>query len=179
MLKIRLQRIGRKNDPSFRIVVTDSRKGPKSGKYIELLGSYNPRQNFLNIKGERVSHWISNGAQVSGTVHNILIKEGIIQGKKINVLPKKSPVVKEEGKPASIDSRLDSVNPRQTSQGEEDATEIVEEKTEEEVKTQVTEEKKEGAPAEEPKDLPVQTGEEKTAEEKPESTPIEEKKEEK
>lgn len=98
MLKIRLQRIGRKNDPSFRIVVTDSRRGPKSGKYVELLGSYNPRQNSLNIKGERVSYWILNGAQVSGTVHNILIKEGITHGKKINVLPKKTPVVKEESK---------------------------------------------------------------------------------
>lgn len=143
MLKIRLQRIGRKNDPSFRIVVTDSRKGPKSGKYVELLGSYNPRQNSLNIKGERVSHWILNGAQVSGTVHNILIKEGIIQGEKMNVLPKKTPVVKEDGK--------------------EDAAEITEEK-QEETEAVVVKESKVEASTEEPKEK------EEVVEKKPAST---------
>lgn len=96
MLKIRLQRIGRKNDPSFRIVVTDSRKGPKSGKYLELLGLYDPVRSTVSVKNERIRHWISNGAQVSGTVHNILIQEGVTEGKKINVLPKKSPIKKEE-----------------------------------------------------------------------------------
>jgi len=44
MLKIRLQRFGRKHDPTFRVVLTDSRSGPKSGKFLEVLGSYNPRQ---------------------------------------------------------------------------------------------------------------------------------------
>ncbi len=98
MLKVRLQRVGRKNDPSFRVVVTDSRRGPKSGNYIENLGSYNPRAKSLNLNGERIKHWIANGAQVSDTVHNLLVKEKVIEGKKINVLPKKSPVVKEDPK---------------------------------------------------------------------------------
>ncbi|MBL7045427.1 MAG: 30S ribosomal protein S16 [Parcubacteria group bacterium] len=92
---IRLQRIGRKNDPSFRVVVVDSHQGPKSGKYVDLIGSYNPKMDTVSIDGERVKHWIKNGAQVSDTMHNILIKEGIIEGKKKNVLPKKSPIVKE------------------------------------------------------------------------------------
>ncbi|GMQ95394.1 MAG: hypothetical protein BMS9Abin13_507 [Patescibacteria group bacterium] len=95
MLKIRLQRVGRKNDPSFRIVVTDSKNGPKSGKYIEMLGSYDARHGKPQIKGERIKHWISVGAGVSGTVHNLLVSEGVITGKKINVLPKKSPIKKE------------------------------------------------------------------------------------
>ena len=96
MLKIRLQRVGRKNDPSFRVVVTDSRKGPKSSNYLEMLGSYNPKTDVTSLKDERIKHWMKHGAQVSDTVHNLLIKNGIIEGKKINALPKKSPIIKEE-----------------------------------------------------------------------------------
>jgi len=96
MLKIRLKRVGRKHDPSYRVVVTEKHRGPKSGKYIENLGHYDARTNTKNIKGERVKHWISVGAQVSSTVHNLLVSEGILDGKKKNVLPKKKPIVKEK-----------------------------------------------------------------------------------
>lgn len=96
MLKMRLQRIGRKNDASFRLIVTDSRRGPKSGKHIDLLGSYNPKQNEFTVNKEKIVDWISKGAQVSDTVHNLLVSKKIIEGKKRNVLPKKSPVVDEE-----------------------------------------------------------------------------------
>ncbi len=97
MLIIRLQRVGKRNEPTFRVVLTDSKNGPKSGKFLEVLGSYDPRdKNITKIDSERVKEWISKGAQVSDTVHNILINQGTIEGKKINVLPKKSPVVDEE-----------------------------------------------------------------------------------
>lgn len=96
MLKIRLKRVGRKHDPSFRVVVTEKHRGPKSGKYIENLGNYDARTNTKNIKGDRVKHWIGVGAQVSDTVHNLLVSEGILDGKKKNVLPKKKPIVKEK-----------------------------------------------------------------------------------
>ncbi|MCW9054608.1 MAG: 30S ribosomal protein S16 [Candidatus Pacebacteria bacterium] len=102
MLKIRLARIGRKNDPSFRVVVTESTRGPKSGKYIEVLGNYNPKMDSVVIDGERAKHWISAGAQVSDTVHNLLVGQGVIEGKKVNVLPKKSPIVKEVEESAEI-----------------------------------------------------------------------------
>lgn len=95
MLKIRLARIGRKNDPTFRVVVTEHTRGPKSGKHVEILGNYNPKTDTIALEGERILHWISNGAQVSDTVHNLLVGQGIISGKKINVLPKKSPIVKK------------------------------------------------------------------------------------
>ncbi len=100
MLIIRLARIGRKNDPAFRVVVTEHTRGPKSGKHLEILGNYNPKMDDISIDGERVKYYISNGAQVSDTVHNILVGQGIIEGKKINVLPRKSPIIKEveEGK---------------------------------------------------------------------------------
>ena len=104
MLIVRLQRVGRRNEPTFRVVVTDSKNGPKSGKALEVVGAYDPREAKGNkgnnhLDAERIKHWISKGAQVSDTVHNLLVSAKIIQGKKINVLPRKSPIVKEE-KPA-------------------------------------------------------------------------------
>lgn len=93
---MRLQRTGRKNDASFRVVVTDSRRGPKSGKHVDLLGSYNPKMNNVQIDGEKAKAWIAKGVQVSDTVHNLLVGQKIIEGRKINVLPKKSPQIDEE-----------------------------------------------------------------------------------
>ncbi|MCK5022228.1 MAG: 30S ribosomal protein S16 [Candidatus Pacebacteria bacterium] len=98
MLKIRLQRVGRKHDPSYRVILTDSRQGPKSGNFIENLGFYDTIRKIKQIKADRVKYWISKGAQLSDTVHNIMVSEKIIEGKKINVLPKKSPIVKEKDK---------------------------------------------------------------------------------
>lgn len=100
MLKIRLQRVGRKHEPVFRLVLTDSKNGPKSGKYLEVLGSFDSRINNkaeqFNI--EKIKKHIANGAKVSDTVHNLLVSYKVIQGKKKNVLPKKKPIVKEEAK---------------------------------------------------------------------------------
>jgi len=95
MLKIRLQRTGRKNNPSYRIIVVDSSVGPKSGKYIEKLGTYDSIRKTKSIEKERIQHWMKNGAEVSDTVFNILVADGIIKGTKKNVLPKKTPIKKE------------------------------------------------------------------------------------
>jgi small subunit ribosomal protein S16 len=95
MLKIRLQRVGRKNDASFRVVVTESQRGPKAGKVVEKLGSYDPKRDVSEIKKDRVLYWMSVGAQASGTVHNLLVSNKIIDAKKVNVLPKKTAPVKE------------------------------------------------------------------------------------
>jgi small subunit ribosomal protein S16 len=100
MLKMRLQRVGRKNNPSYRVVVTDSRTGPKSGKHVDLLGSCDPKVNRVQVDGERAKAWLQKGVQASPTVHNMLIGAGIIEGKKINVLPKKSPIIDEEAEAA-------------------------------------------------------------------------------
>lgn len=97
---MRLQRVGRKNDPSYRIVVTDKRTGPKSGKHIDLLGSYNPKLSQFQIDADKAKEWIGKGVQLSDTLHNMLVDKKIIEGKKINVLPKKSPIVSEEAKAA-------------------------------------------------------------------------------
>ena len=91
MLKIRLQRVGRKHDPTFRVVLTDSRNSTKSGKFLEVLGSYDPRgeRGAQGLKKERITHLISKGAQVTGSINNLLITKGIISGEKIDVGNKK------------------------------------------------------------------------------------------
>jgi small subunit ribosomal protein S16 len=96
MLKIRLQRIGRKNEAAFRLVVTDSKNAPQSGKFLEILGSYTVKSDAVSFKKDRIEHWIKSGAQVSDTAHNMLVKEKIIEGKKKNVLSKKTPTVKRK-----------------------------------------------------------------------------------
>lgn len=95
MITIRLQRRGRKNDPSFRVIVVDSKKKSKTGNYLEMVGSYDPRVNRVDLKGDRIKDWMSHGATVSGTVHNLLVSNKIIDAKKINVLPKKTAPKKE------------------------------------------------------------------------------------
>lgn len=105
MLKMRLQRVGRKNDPSYRVVITDSRTSPKSNKHIDLLGSYSAKQNAFSVDGERAKEWIGKGVQVSPTVHNLLISNKIIEGKKINVLPRKTPVINEAKLKAEADAK--------------------------------------------------------------------------
>ena len=95
MLAIRLQRVGRKNDPSFRVIVTDSKMKPKTGNFLEILGSYDARKGKPVINTERAKHWLSMGAQASGTVHNILVDLKAVTAKKINVLGKKTPIIKE------------------------------------------------------------------------------------
>jgi len=103
MLAIRLQRVGRTNDPSFRVVVTRSTNGPKSGKFLEIVGNHNPRTHTTELNADRIKYWISMGAQPSDTLHNLLITKKIIEGKKRNVLPRKSPIKKEgEVAPAEV-----------------------------------------------------------------------------
>jgi len=96
MLKIRLQRIGRKNEPAFRLVLTESKNSTKSGKFLEILGTFNIKSEGFVFEKERVMHWIKNGAQITDTVHNMLVKAKVLEGKKKNVLSKKSPTVKRK-----------------------------------------------------------------------------------
>jgi small subunit ribosomal protein S16 len=91
MLKIRLQRTGRVHNPSFRVVLTDSKNATKSGKFKEIVGFYDPKSGEKQFDAPKIKELISKGAQLSDTVHNFLVGEKIIEGKKKNVLPKKSP----------------------------------------------------------------------------------------
>lgn len=94
MLVIRLFRTGKKNQPSFKIVVTDKRRKPRAGRYIEEVGFWSPLTKEKVLRGERIKYWLSVGAKPSATVHNLLISEKIIEGKKIPVHKKAK--IKEE-----------------------------------------------------------------------------------
>lgn len=100
MLMIRFQRIGRKNDPAFRMLVLEKASGPKAGKYVDLVGTYNPKTKAVTLQPERIKDWVAKGAQVSPSLMNLLISKGVFEGKKKNVLPMKTypvaaPIVEE------------------------------------------------------------------------------------
>ena len=86
MLKIRLQRVGKKHDPSFRVVLTDSKNSTKSGKFLEMLGSYDARKGEPHLEADKIKYWISKGAQPTETLHNLLVDAKILTGAKKNVL---------------------------------------------------------------------------------------------
>ncbi len=82
---MRLQRVGRTHEPSFRLVLTESENSTKSGRFKEILGSYDPRKTIELLKGERILHWLSQGVLTTPSVNNLLVKKGIIRGKKVDV----------------------------------------------------------------------------------------------
>ena len=102
MLMIRFQRTGRTNDPAFRIAVLEKERAAKAGNIVELLGTYNPRSKALTLNEEHVKSWIAKGAQPTDSIRNLLISKGIIDGKKVNVLPKKTPQKSEAALAAEV-----------------------------------------------------------------------------
>jgi len=114
MLKIRLARVGRKHDPSYRVIVTEKGRGPQTGAYHEKLGTYDARSDEYELKDERIEHWLSEGAQPSDTVHNLLVKAEIIDDDTVNPLPNKSPVTPDEDEGGEQDQDSDT-----ESEGEE------------------------------------------------------------
>lgn len=135
MLKIRLQRTGRKHEPTFRLVLTDSKNSTKSGKFLEILGSYDPRNKDQAVfKADRIKYWLSQGVKVTDTLHNLLITRKIIEGTKINVLPLKTPI-KKEGEPEVAPAAPVAETAPETKVAEE--APVVEEEKKEEVVAEV------------------------------------------
>ena len=79
MVKLRLQRRGRKKLPMYKIVAADARS-PRNGKFIEALGEYNPltQPPMINVKEARALYWLGVGAQPTDTVRNLLSRKGIM-----------------------------------------------------------------------------------------------------
>jgi small subunit ribosomal protein S16 len=77
--RIRLRRIGRKGLPLYRIVVTD-RESPRDGRFIETIGSYNPKleTDKITVDAEKAKQWIAKGATPSDTVRSLLVKAGVL-----------------------------------------------------------------------------------------------------
>ncbi|MBA7495591.1 hypothetical protein ES702_06178 [subsurface metagenome] len=164
MLRIRFFRVGKKKQPSFKIVVTDKRRPPSGGRFVEEVGFLNPLTKEKNLKAERIKYWISKGAKPSDSVYNLLIKEKVLEGKKIPLhkTKKKKKEVKEEIKKEAKEVKKKEI--KEEVKPEEIKPEEVkpEEKKEEKPKESKPEEKKEEAKPEEAK--------EETKDEKPKET---------
>jgi len=93
MLAIKLKRIGKKGQATYRIVVAEKRS-KMTGKFTDDLGWWNPHQNKSVIASEKALDWMKKGAQPTATVHNILVKKGILKTEKIEL--HKKPVKKEK-----------------------------------------------------------------------------------
>ncbi len=78
-VKIRLTRLGDKKNPFYRVVVADSRS-PRDGKFIDILGTYDPLKNpeVIKIDNDKAKEWIKNGAQPTDTARDLLVKSGAI-----------------------------------------------------------------------------------------------------
>ncbi len=104
MLAIKLQRIGKKNQPSYRIVVQEKRS-KLNGRSIDDLGWYNPMNKESKVDGDKVKRWISSGAQPTATAHNLFVKQGIVSGAKRpvhkKIVAKKEETVAESASAAS------------------------------------------------------------------------------
>ena len=105
MLVMRLFRIGKINQPSFKIVVTEKTNPPRGGRFVEQIGFYNPVTKEKVLNKERAKYWLSKGVQPSPTVYNMLLKEGVLEGKKIAVHKKsKKTEVAPAAAPASAEA---------------------------------------------------------------------------
>ncbi|KPJ86055.1 hypothetical protein AMJ57_00650 [Parcubacteria bacterium SG8_24] len=84
MIVIRLSRVGKKKQPTYRIVVQEKQRDPW-GTSLEILGHYNPRTKpkTVSLKEERVRHWLAQGARPTPTVHNLLVDAKLIEGSKV------------------------------------------------------------------------------------------------
>ena len=141
MLVIRLQRMGKKNQPFFRIVLAE-KTAPIKGKYIEKLGFLDPRKKTKNLNAEKIKYWIEKGAQCSDTAWNLFVKEGVIKGKKRAIKIKSKKKGEAEQKEALADS-----NKKQETGAKEGGSLKQEEKTQEKLEeTEVEKTKEKPAP---------------------------------
>ncbi len=89
MLRIRLSRVGKKNNPVYKVVVAEKQR-PVKGKFVESVGMYNPLRKEIQLDAERIKYWISVGAQPSRTVHNLLVKNEVIEAPKVKITRSKA-----------------------------------------------------------------------------------------
>lgn len=109
MVKIRLRRVGAKRQPHYRVVVQDSRS-PRDGKFIEIIGNYNPRTEppTMELDAERALHWLSIGAQPSEAVRRMFDKLGILAQASMarQIEPAAQPAALPPLKPVEVEEEL-------------------------------------------------------------------------
>ncbi len=94
MLKIRLQRVGRRNHAAFRVVVSEHTRTTTSAQCVAQLGSYDPHTNNVQIDAAKAKEWMARGACPSDTVFNLFVTNGIVAGEKR--VPKRAPAPAKE-----------------------------------------------------------------------------------
>src|SRR3989344_5648850 len=100
MLKLRLQRRGKKNYATYRVVVAEQH-APVKGRFIADVGSYNPHTNALAVDQDAVARWLTQGAQPSATVHNLLVTQGLLAAEKVTIWRPPAVAAAETVKPTS------------------------------------------------------------------------------
>ena len=116
---IRLQRIGKRGQAYFRVVVIEHTSRPK-GEYLELLGTYNPHQKEFKVKKDRVDYWMSKGAQTSPTVNNLMVNYKVWDKPKMQSWkPKKKSQTAEPAKaePKAEAPKVEATTPSPTGSG--------------------------------------------------------------
>lgn len=116
MLRIRLKRVGKKNTPVYRVVVADQRKAVKR-KFIEILGYYHPAATpkQVVIDKDKALRWLSQGAQATNTVNNLMCDLGILPKKeKISKVFGKKTKKKDEGKETAAEPKAEKVEEKET-----------------------------------------------------------------
>jgi len=95
MLAIKLSRKGKKNQPFFRVIILEKTKDPW-GDFLEDLGLVDPLHKKISLKVERIKYWLSQGAQPTASVHNLLVNQKVIEAPKMRVSRKHKEIKKEE-----------------------------------------------------------------------------------
>ena len=170
MLVIRLRRVGKKNQPAFKIIVTEKKKAPTKGIFIEEVGFWNPLTKERILKEERIKYWLSVGAKASDTIHNMLIDGKVIEGEKIK---KHSKSKKKEGEKKAEDNGKKEESKEEP---KEKVKEEIKKEVKEDVKEEVKEEKKEDEGKEEQPEKQEEVKAEEEAKEKEEEKKEEPKK---
>jgi small subunit ribosomal protein S16 len=171
LLRIRLTRVGKKKQPAYRLIVTDSRS-PRDGAFLKIIGHYNPRTEpvTLVVQEEEAVQWLEKGAQPSETAAKLLTRIGVMEragrppvkyvGKDVPAAPKKEPKAAEEPKAAPPAAAAKTEEPAPAESEAEAAAEPQEEAPE--APPQPEPEAKEAEPEPEPE--PEATSEEQTQE---------------
>jgi len=161
MLKIRLTRVGKKHDPQYRIIVTEH-SNPATGKFIEIIGNYNPKTKQLVINKEKALEWMNKGAKPSNTVARFMVSEKINHKSVVVEQFHKKPKTKGEednqtatkkvAKTDESESRSENTE-KKTEKTEEkiDVAEVKADEAQEAQESEMTEESSEEQPVEQPK----------------------------
>ncbi|MGB3988429.1 MAG: 30S ribosomal protein S16 [Minisyncoccales bacterium] len=145
MTTIRLFRIGKKRQPSYKIVVTDKKNPPSAGRFIDEIGFYNPITKEKTIDAQKVKYWIEKGATMSDTAYNLFVTEKIIEDvkrPKHNILKKKEDDLSEKAasvKEGKVGERADKTIDKNNGEIPEGAVQEESQVSEPEVKEKPTE----------------------------------------